>query len=95
MTTTIEARTIDGVVYLSAPDLVALLRGRADEVEQVALSMGDDLTAEQYEQAVAYHTTVEELRQRADWIDIAVITHLTDEPGDSPSVTEGDRTPGG
>lgn len=83
MSTTIEARTIDGTVYLSAPDLVALLRGRADEVEQVALAMGDDLAAEQYEQAVAYHTTVEELRQRADWLDIAVIAHLTDQPGDS------------
>ncbi|QLQ37977.1 hypothetical protein [Micromonospora robiginosa] len=85
MTATIEARTIDGTVYLSAPDLVALLRGRANEVKAVALAMGDDLTPEQYETAVAYHTTVEELRQRADWIDLAVIAHLTDEPGDSPT----------
>lgn len=84
MTTTIESRTIDGVCYLSAPDLVTALRGRAHEVEALALAMGDDLTPEQYEQAVAYHTVVTELRERADWIDLACIDHLTDHPGDSP-----------
>lgn len=78
MSTTIEARTIDGTVYLSAPDLVALMRGRADEVEALALAMGDELTPEQYETAVAYHTTVGELRERADWIDIAVIAYLSE-----------------
>ncbi|WP_329013181.1 hypothetical protein OG271_03940 [Micromonospora rifamycinica] len=77
MTTTIAARTIDGIVYLSAPDLAALMRGRADELEALALAMGDDLTPEQYETAVAYHTTVGELRERADWIDIAVIDYLS------------------
>ncbi|MFF0823045.1 hypothetical protein ACFYUR_22010 [Micromonospora haikouensis] len=81
MGTTIEARTIDGTVYLSAPDLVALMRARADEVEAIALAMGDDLTPEQYETAVAYHTTVGELRERADWIDLAVIAYLSEPDG--------------
>ena len=78
MTTTIESRTVDGVVYLSAPDLTAALRGRADEIEAVAEAMGDDLTPEQHETAVAYHTTARELRERADWLDIAVIAHLSE-----------------
>lgn len=80
---TIEARTIGGMCYLSAVDVATALRVRADEVEALALAMGDDLDAEQYETAVAYHTAVRELRERADWVDIAVIEHMSNQPGDS------------
>lgn len=93
MSTTIESRTVDGQCYLSAVDLVSLLRGRADEVEALATVLGDDLDGEQYTTAVAYHTVALELRDRADWLDIAVIAHLTDHPGDSPSPKT--DTPGG
>lgn len=78
MTTTIESRTVDGIVYLSAPDLIAALRGRADEIEALAQALGDDLTPEQHETATAYLTVAGELRERADWLDIAVISHVSE-----------------
>lgn len=79
MTTTIGSRTVDGAVYLKAQDVATALRGRADEIEAIA----EGLDAEQHETASAYLTVVTELRERADWIDIAVIDHLTECPGDS------------
>lgn len=79
----IGARTIDGVVYLDSSDVSAALRNRAAEIEAQALALGDDLTPEQYEVAVAYHSTAMELRQRADWVDVATIEHVTEQSSDS------------
>jgi hypothetical protein len=75
----IESRTFDGAVYLKVQDVTTALRGRAEEIEVIAY----DLDVEQHETAGAYLTVVAELRERADWLDIAAIDHLTDRLGDS------------
>lgn len=78
--THIQARTIHGVCYLSAADIAAALRQRADEVEAQA---GDDPYGADYMNAVAYHAIAHELRERAAVIEFGVIEHLTEHPGDS------------
>lgn len=73
----IESRTFEGKVWLSARDVAQALRMRADDYADEAAALGDPLPQGERETAVAYRVAEEELRQRADHLDVAVIEHLS------------------
>ncbi len=76
----IESRTINGIVCLSAADVAAALRNRAGEIDAVVRQMYEEpVTPAGRETAIAYAAASLELRQRADWVDIATIEHVSSE----------------
>lgn len=71
----IEARTIDGRVWLAADDVANGLRSRAEDyTTSEAAAAGGPL---QHDARDVHLTVAEELRQRADWIDIAAVSYLS------------------
>jgi hypothetical protein len=73
---TIESRTIDGRIFLAADDVTKALRDRADDFTDQA-EREDPSKDDAFVNAVAYHAVAQELRQRADWIDLAVLEHIS------------------
>lgn len=83
---TVDSRTIGGVCYLAAADVARGLRARADQLEAAkptSTELDELIRTEAHVHAVAYEAMIRELRQYADWIDLSVIEHLTEHPGDS------------
>jgi len=68
----IEGRVIDGRVFISVEDVCEALRVRANDFARACNDADDEETA------TAYRAVTEELRARADWLDIATIAHLSD-----------------
>ena len=71
----VNARTIDGMVYLAGPDIVAALRHRAAQVTAEALTLGDQLDGDTFVTAVTLHAIAAAMNQRADEIQFAIIAH--------------------
>lgn len=71
MPAVIESRTIDGRVFISVEDTCAALRERANEFAE-ACNAQDDL-----EVATAYRAVTEELRARADWLDVSTLAYIS------------------
>jgi hypothetical protein len=75
----LNARTIDGVVYLEGSDVIAALRRRADQATTEAESYGDKLDEDGFQAATAWRMVASEMTERADELQFAVIAHQSED----------------
>lgn len=76
----IESRTLDGQVFISVTDTAAALRARADDFDHAAEALGEPLVGDDFQVARVYRAVAMELGARADWLDVATISHLGTTP---------------
>lgn len=77
----LNARTIDGVVYIDSGDVIAALRRRAGQAKTEAESYGNELDEDGFNAATAWRMVEADMTDRADEIQFAVIAHQTTEEG--------------
>ena len=75
----LNARTIDGIVYIDANDVIAALRRRAQQAATEAESYGNELDEDDFQAAVSWRAVERDMTERADEIQFAVIAHQNSE----------------